>query len=102
MATHKIKQWQTFLSSSSNKTALINFLVLLWRESNYDDLLENKLLYVSFESVCFQYNGVWNEFPVLYNDNEEADTRMLLHAKDANENNYDKIVIHTPDTTFLF
>ena len=48
--------------------------------------------------MCFQYNGVWNEFPVLYNDHEEADTRMLLHAKDANENNYDKIVIQTPDT----
>ena len=29
---------------------------------------------------------------------EEADTRMLLHAKHSRENGTEQVVIHTPDT----
>ena len=55
-----------------------------------------KVIYVTYgeECVCLNDNqGV----PALYCTQEEADTRIILHAKHASDR-YRDIVTHTPDT----
>ena len=55
-----------------------------------------KVIYVTYgeECICLNDNqGV----PALYCTQEEADTRIILHAKYADDY-YRHIVIHTPDT----
>ena len=97
--TPKIKQWQPFLSSSKNKTALIKFLGEQWMVNDYSTLLHNKSIYISLQNDCFMYqDGIWQTVDTLTCCHEEADTRMLLHGKYARDHEAAKVVIHTPAT----
>ena len=91
-----IKQWNSFLSSSANKTELIKFIVNEWRNNTLQ--FNGMEFYVTSETQCFYiHNGVVASAHHLFSTQEEADTRLLLHAKDA-ASICEKIVIHTPDT----
>ena len=64
-------------------------------------LLNDKLLYVTCEEKCFMISeGNFSTVAHLDSTQEEADTRLLLHADDASVN-YHNIVIQTPDTDNL-
>ena len=64
-------------------------------------LLSDKLLYVTCEEKCFMISeGNLSTVAHLDSTQEEADTRLLLHAHDASVN-YHNIVIQTPDTDNL-
>ena len=53
--------------------------------------------YITCEQLCYQFNGLeWSQVEELDCTQEEADTRMLLHAKHATNNGYQGIII--PDT----
>ena len=93
-----LKQWVSFLSSSNNKKELIRFIVGRWKEKC--DIVGILLLYVAFDRSCIKLdpNGRCIDVPELEFNHEEADTRMLLHAKDISNSDFSNIVIHTPDT----
>ena len=82
--THKMKQWQSFLSSSKNKTSLTKFLGEQWMVNDYSTLLHNKSIYKLLQKDCFMYqDSIWQTVDILTCCHGQADTRMLLHAKHA-------------------
>ena len=63
----------------------------------------NSEVNIAFDDSCIQlHNGDGNSMNVvdLSCNEEEADTRMLFHAKKISES-VGTIVIHTPDTDFF-
>ena len=78
---------------------LIDFLVDDWKSSKYDTLVGNRTIYLAYGTECYHFdNRRWSGIEELSSDQEEVDTRMLLHSKHASNGNYEKIIIHTPDT----
>jgi len=99
---HNIQQWRKLLCSSSNKASLIKFLVEEWKEPKSREKLKEKLLYVTCEEVCYKLTkDHWEEVAELKSTQEEADTRMLLHALHAAEAGYKAVVITAEDTDVL-
>ena len=87
------KQSKKFLSSNSNKTALLKFFFDTWINLNTD--VE---IFTTFEDNCVKlYDGKRIDVEALKCDHEEADTRLLFHAKHASES-YSKVMISSPDT----
>ena len=83
-ADHRIHQWRKFLTSSSNKTQLIQLLSEEWRKERYRDKLTGKKLFVTANNLCFEISSGGSRIREdLKSTQEEADTRMLLHASHA-------------------
>ncbi|KAG0717882.1 hypothetical protein GWK47_053560 [Chionoecetes opilio] len=96
---HNIQQWRKLLGSSSNKASLIKFLVEEWKKPQHREKLEGKELYVTCEQLCFKITKEqWEEAPELKSSQEEADTRLLLHALHAAESGYKSVIITAEDT----
>ena len=86
------------LRSSTSTTALIKFLCEAWKNDPYPEKLGSKVLFNTCEKQCFKVTKEGSEaIDELTTTQEEADTRMLLHAKHVS-NNYKSIVIVTEDT----
>lgn len=100
---HKIQQWRKLLSSPSNKTSLTKFLGEDWKGPKQRQKLKDKVLYVPCEQFCFKITQEqWDEAKELESSQEEADTRLLLHALHAAESGkYKAIVITAEDTDVL-
>jgi len=100
---HKIQQWRKLLSSPSNKTSLTKFLGEDWKGPKQRQKLKDKVLYVTCEQFCFKITQEqWDEAKELESSQEEADTRLLLHALHAAESGkYKAIVITAEDTDVL-
>lgn len=99
---HNIQQWRNILCSSANKACLIKFLVEEWKSPKHKEKLHNKVLYVTCENDCFRIDkDHWEEFSDLKSSQEEADTRMLLHALHAAESGYKAVIITAEDTDVL-
>ncbi len=100
------RQWKKFLGVGSNKESLIKFIVEYWQRSS-PEALKGIDVYATTVNKCFSFKAsveavVVEEVPLLESDHEEADTRMLLHAKHAAAH-ADTIVIKSPDTdVFVF
>ena len=91
-----IKQWNLLLCSNHNKTMLIEFLVNQWKQQS--QLLASKVLFVTCGSEAFRICSTGcHHIRSLDSNHEEANTRLLLHAKHASPN-HEKIVINSPDT----
>ena len=99
------KQWKKFLSVGENKERLIEFLCQHWR-TYYSHRLDNLSgLYVTSQEKCYRFTrSASDEDKVqctkqaeLASNHEEADTRLLLHAKHAATAN-DKVIVRSPDT----
>ena len=82
LAGHKIKQFDKFLKSSENKKALIRFLAREWKTQVYRILLGEKVLYKNADGQCWKVmlESVCN-VDEIWSDQEETDTKMILHAK---------------------
>ena len=91
-----IKQWGQLLSSGDFKNKLVTYILHDWQSKR--DLLKNKILFFNdaVETWCYQRESTELAEHLISNQ-EEADTRMLLHAKDAAAH-YEDVVISTPDT----
>lgn len=92
-------QWKRFLGSGENKASLISFLVREWQSAVYLDILGDKDLYVTEGERCFLLKAseagmVRMEVPQLNSTQEEADTRMLLHAKHSANDGHKKVYHH--------
>ncbi|XP_071812536.1 uncharacterized protein [Apostichopus japonicus] len=96
------KQWKKYLANGFNKEQLVNFLFDSWSTYGEEDL-KGISVYIAHAEQCHLItasNGTTNiqEVPELHCTHEEADTRMLLHAKYASDMGSKDIVIKSPDT----
>ena len=88
-----IRQWHSFLGDGNNKTELVKFLVSEWKKKSIPGM---KILYVTTGAECWCINDD-TCIEELNCTQEEADTRMLLHASHISSD-FNDVVIHTPDT----
>ena len=93
LATSKIPgNWQSFLRLDDNKTELFRFL------ANFSmEISTEKIIVSTLDSSVLSKHPI--DFSLVSpSDHEEADTRMLLHAKEASNSGMKKISIRTVDT----
>ena len=98
------QQFKKFLSVGKNKESLVEFFFQhLKHVEKLSDLMRNAELFVSHGKMCHQLSTnsgedvLIEECEELYSDHEEADTRLLLHAKQASRN-HNHVIIRSPDT----
>ena len=73
-----------------------------WREPKYQKKLQDNLLFVTCDEVCYKITKEnWEEVTELKSTQEEADTRMLLHTFHAANAGYKAIIITADDTDVL-
>ena len=97
--SHKIKQWRSCLSESNNKTLLIEFITSDWMTTNSKVIIDRKTLFVTCGLNCWRISNVGVSLvEELNSSQEEADTRMILHAKHASDNGYPSVIIVSEDT----
>ena len=91
--------WRAFLSSSDNKSSFTKFLSNQWTDSHRRQRLNEKVLYVTCEEDCHKVTRdramIEEE---LHSTQEEADTRLLLHAEHASRSGSKSVVIVSEDT----
>ena len=95
---HIVQQWRKVLNSADNKTQLICFLTNTSKQPTYRNKLQGKEMFVTCEEKCFRIttSGV-TEVQSLESTQEEADTRLLLHAAHTSEAGYQSIIISSED-----
>ena len=80
----------------------MKFLVDEWKGPTYRSRLGDKDLFVTCDHLCFKITTErWEEFSELKSSQEEADTRLLLHALHAAESGSTAVVISAEDTDVL-
>ena len=101
-ADHQVKQWRKFWCSSRNKQALIVFVTKEWQKEKYADKLSGKTLVVTCGREAYQLSsGVVERLTDLDSSQEEADTRLLLHAAHAARSQFVAVIIVSEDTDVL-
>ena len=95
--------WKKFLSSGRNKENLVAFLLESWSNMGRQSLGELQL-YVTSGEHCTKLYVVDDDImqeqvdELSCDHDEEADTRLLLHAAHAGRSSYPSVVIKSPDT----
>ena len=85
MPGHKIKNWRRLLTYTSSKSKLIAFLAHDWKSTQIRDKLGSKVMYMTCMEKCFKLTKeTAEEVDELKTSQEEADTRILLYAKQIN------------------
>ena len=98
LLAYPIKSLKKFMSIQTNRTEVVHFLVSQWKRSEYTSRLGNKVLYITEGSKCWKLTtGSTDNVPELESSHEEADTRMILHAKHTNG----PVVVHADDTDVI-
>ena len=97
------RQWQRFLSDGNNKEKLISFLVNEWASQEYLGKLSEKELFVTSRDKCYKICVRNSEILrkivlALECTQEEADTRLLLHANHAAVSGHEKVKIKSSDS----
>ena len=97
---HRLKQWKIFLQSGNNKTQLIDFLVDNWsNDQSLREKLERKELFLTHGEQCLKVTkDSISDVQDLHSSQEEADTRILLHAEHCGRSGLAAAVIISPDT----
>ena len=103
------KQWKKFLSCGVNKEALLQYLFDTWKTVKVSDL-RGVTVFFAYGSKCHAFSSPSGSGPdqivdvqeivELNSTQEEADTRMYLHASYAAKTCTDVIII-SPDTDVL-
>ena len=95
---HPIKSWSKFLTVSSNKTEVVKFLVTEWEKYGFTYKLGNRSLFATHNEGCWKLqSSSISLVPELKCSHEEADARMILHAKHIQG----PALIHADDTDVL-
>ncbi len=99
------RQWKKFMSSGDNKEELMKFLHTAWKKADAR-LLKGVDVFLSHEEKCHRFiqsneQLTYAEVEELSCDHEEADTRMIAHARHASQV-YPNIIIRSPDTDVFF
>lgn len=98
------KQFKKYPSSGENKEELVEFLFTAWRDCDAG-LLRGIDLYVCHGEMCHRVQVEQDAVVVtpvaeLQSDHEEADTRLLLHAKHASPS-HSNVIIKSPGTDVM-
>ena len=94
VATSSIKQWNQLLSSGDLKNKLVDFFVTEWKRDQ--SAIGDKTIFVTNNRFAYKLTtDSYQMVEELESDHEEADTRMLLHAKHASLTH--ERIISTPD-----
>ena len=97
---YQVKSWSKLLAIPANKSEIVKFLVNEWKKPAFRDRLAHKTMYVTLQSECWKLQRASVELvPELKSNQEEADTCMLLHARQAMMSG--PVVIHSDDTDIL-
>ncbi|MEL7340934.1 MAG: hypothetical protein AAGM67_10640, partial [Bacteroidota bacterium] len=98
------KQWKKYLSHSQNKIDLIKFLVRDWSHpERFKNQIGNRSIYAIVEEKCYLIKNVDDivestEVGALFSNQEEADTKVILCCKHAEESGHQNVCIVTVDT----
>ena len=96
LPTSQIKQCNLLLSSNSNKNELTQFIVNEWK--SLGNLLRNIELYATYLLELFRVTqNTTEKIHELTSNHQEADTRILLHARHATLS-CEEIIVSAPDT----
>ena len=98
------KDWQKFLSVGRNKESLAKFYTEHMLLNAAKELKDNQELYIAGGSETVVYKITANEtceVEELKSNQEEADTRMILHSVFASSCGLKTIVVRSPDTDVL-
>jgi hypothetical protein len=102
MATSVVpSNWEVFLREDENKTELFGYLALQIVSADFGtkEVFVTKGEHVLSNSSSFGSGNVSEHLSLLSPcSQEEADTRMLLHASDAAKKGHKKIMLRTADT----
>ena len=79
------------------------FLQSEWSKNRFADKIGCHEIYVTAKETCVRINVLRGmvhrvEVPELFSQQEEADTRIFLHANHAAQNGHSKIIIRSTDT----
>ncbi len=96
-------QFKKFLRHGENKESLIEFLYSEWQKPQYASMIGDHKIFLTHKDECHMITQVRGKIrvilkPHLCSSQEEADTRMFLHADDAANSNINSIWIKTIDT----
>ena len=95
----KINQWDALLSDGDNKMELIRFLINRWRTNS--SIQVSIPLHIAYEDKYICINVTGSHFVTeLERNEEETDTKMLLHAKHESQT-INNVMIRKPDTDVL-
>ena len=88
------------MSSQSSKTQLIKYIDADWRQSRIRERLGSKDLQLTCDEKCFRITHEAKvEVGELKTSQEEADTRIILHAKYAS--GYKSIILVADDSAIV-
>ena len=92
-------QWREFLKDSTNKNNLIKFMVTEWQLQENRNKLGGTIVYATCMERCVQIKAdAVEDIEELMCTQEEADTRLLLHAAHIAQFQYEYIIVHSEDT----
>ena len=96
------KQWAKFMSNPVNKTSMVRFLCETWVKMGKSELKPGERFFIGGgfrepSDAVKIVHGNSMSLPELHADHEEADTRILLHAKHASIT-CGRLIIQSPDT----
>ena len=105
-AEQKVEQLPKFLKHGQNKENLIEFLFTEWQKDKYAALIGNKQIIIAHKEqahVITSHNGKVRALlrPELCTKQEEADTRLFLHAQDCSLRNLPSVVLRADDADIL-
>ena len=91
----KVKQFKNVLRNGDNKTSLVRFVVKHWQKTPSRERLKDRELHVTCGNRCYKITAERVEDKEeLRSEQEEADTRLLLHVQHAaTEQRYRSIIV---------
>jgi len=96
---HRVQQWKNFLLNPENKTYPIEFLVTDWSEDEQRSRLAGKQFFVTMGETCRKLTvELVSNVEALECSQQEADTRLFLHAKHCAGSGFTALVIVSEDT----
>ena len=82
LPAYTVKSWNKLLSVTANKSEIVKFLVSQWKTDTFRGRLGNRIMYITIEEQCWRLEArTCAPVPELQCNHEEADTRMVLHAR---------------------
>ncbi|CAG9825679.1 unnamed protein product [Phaedon cochleariae] len=98
---HRIIKWRRLLQSNDSKNKLTTFLVESWQEENRRRKIADRTLFATYSGKCIEITASGShDVEDLASSQEEADTRMMLHIKNA-AMEYSNIICVSDDTDVL-
>ena len=100
----KVLDLKKLLASSKSKSQLTKFYTKYFCEQAHDFLTDAQSIYISggFDDKALQVtHDCVRYIHELHSNQEEADTRMMLHVKHSGSQNATRVVLVSPDTDVL-